>query len=88
MRGDDGLSAENRRGSLGGGLVLLGITVAKVLLVDMANVETLWRVLSFPGGWALCCCWSVLCIIKSALPSCGIKWNRRRFKVAAGNGPK
>lgn len=37
-------------------LALLGITLAKVLLVDMANVQAVWRVLSFMAVGALLIC--------------------------------
>jgi uncharacterized membrane protein len=30
-------------------LALLGLTLAKILLVDMAEVRTIWRILSFVG---------------------------------------
>jgi uncharacterized membrane protein len=37
-------------------LGLLGVTLVKVLLVDMAGVETIWRILSFIGVGALLLC--------------------------------
>jgi uncharacterized membrane protein len=43
-----GLSRDERRLRLGG-LVLLGLAVAKVFVVDLAALESIWRVASFLG---------------------------------------
>ena len=38
------------------GLTLLGVTLLKILAVDMAGVETIWRIGSFTAVGALLLC--------------------------------